>query len=308
MGKLNLPDLPYNSWTDTRLTLHLVLQIIGKTRLGLTARKNHWWFITMYVSPRGFSTFTIPIDDGNNSLEIELDVLRKAVVITHSQKGSVTIELQTGLSIAEFYQSFKSELRKMGLAPRFVEKPYDMGIDTAFDQLHDYNTFDWEEIHKFWQLMQWNNSIFQEFSGRFYGKTCPVQIYWHHMDLAVTRFSGKKLEPMDKSAPISDRDTYSHEQISFGFWIGDDNVKEPAYYSYTYPSPEGIEGITLKPAAAEWVDSNGSPMAFLRYEDVRNAQDPRQAVLDFLESAYQAGANLAGWKVAELTTPSLKEI
>ena len=266
MSKPQLPNLPYNSWTETRVTIHLILQIIGKTRLGLTARKNHWWFITIYISSRGFSTFTIPVDQGTCSLEIELDVLKKAVVITHSTKGSVQIDLQTGLSVAQFYKQFKSELAQMGLKSRYIERPYDMGIETPFEQLEEYSSFDWDDIHKFWRLMQWNNSIFQEFSGRFYGKTCPVQIYWHHMDLAVTRFSGKKLAPMDKSARISDRDTYSHEQISFGFWVGDENVQEPAYYSYTYPSPDKIDEQPLKPSAASWIDANGSPMAFLRYE------------------------------------------
>lgn len=308
MTRPELPHLPYDSWTDTRTTVHLILQIIGKTRLGLTARKNHWWFITIYISPRGFSTFTIPVNDGKCSLEIELDVLRKAVVITHSEKGIVQIDLQSGLSVAQFYKQFKAELAKLGLSSKYIERPYDMGIETPFEQLDEYSSFDWDDIQKFWQLMQWNNSIFQEFSGRFYGKTCPVQIYWHHMDLAVTRFSGKKLTPMDKSARISDRDTYSHEQISFGFWVGDENVQEPAYYSYTYPSPDGIDQRQLEPSTATWVDSNGSPLAFLRYEDVRLSDDPRQSVLDFLESAYQAGANLAGWKVMELTTPALKDL
>ena len=308
MTKLTLPSLPYESWTETRITIHLILQIIGKARLGLTARKNHWWFITLYVSPRGFSTFTIPVDDGSNGLEIELDVINKAVVITHSEKGVVEIELHTKPSVAQFYTRFKEALSKMGLSPRFIEKPFDMGIEKPFDQLDAYRSFNWDDIHKFWRLMQWNNSIFKEFSGRFYGKTCPVQVYWHHMDLAVTRFSGKKLEPMDKSARLSDRDAYSHEQISFGFWVGDDNVPEPAYYSYTYPSPDKIDQQQLKPSEASWVDSNGSPMAFLRYEDVRAADDPRQAVLDFLESAYQAGANLAGWPVGELTAPPLEEV
>jgi len=308
MTSLSLPDLPYDSWTNTRVTIHLILQIIGKTRLGLTARKNHWWFITLYVSPKGFSTFTIPVNGGMASLEIELDMMKHAVVITHSKKGEAQIQLQDGLSVAQFYKRFKAELSTLGLTPEFVGKPFDMGIDKPFDQLEEYHSYQWEDLHKFWQLMQWNNSIFQEFSGRFYGKTCPVHLYWHHMDLAVTRFSGKKLPPMDKSARISDRDAYSHEQISFGFWVGDDNVPEPAYYSYTYPSPEGIGQQPLTPKAASWVDANGSPMAFLRYEDVKTSDSPRQAVLDFLESAYQAGANLAGWKVGELTTPPLKEV
>lgn len=305
---MNLPTLPYQSWTETRIALHLVLQIIGKTRLGLTARKNHWWYITLYVSPRGFSTFTIPIEDGTSSLEIELDVPNRAVVITHSNKGITHIELKTGRSVAQFYIEFMSELSRLGLSPKFVEKPFDMGIDKPFDQLQEYDTFEWGPIQEFWRLMQWNNSIFKEFSGRYYGKTCPVQLYWHHMDLAVTRFSGKKLAPMDKTARISDREAYSHEQISFGFWIGDDTVPEPAYYSYTYPSPQKISDQPLSPDAASWADSNGSPMAFLRYEDVKLSNDPRQAVLNFLESAYQAGATLAGWEVENLTTPPLKEV
>ena len=308
MIKTQLPHLPYDSWTDTRLTIHLILQIIGKTRLGLTARKNHWWFITIYVSSRGFSTFTIPIDDGLNSLQIELDVLKRAVVITHSAKGEVQIKLEDGLSVAQFYNRFIMELNLLGIKSKYVDRPYDMGIDKPFEELSEYNSYHWDSIEKFWQLMRWNSSILQEFSGRFYGKTSPTQIFWHHMDLAVTRFSGKKLDPLDKSAPISDRDTYSHEQISFGFWVGDDNVPEPAYYSYTYPSPDGMEQEVLMPETASWVDANGSPMAFLRYEDVRMAENPRQVVLDFLESAYQAGANLAKWPVDELTTPTLKNI
>ena len=308
MKNSELPFLAYNSWSNSRNYVHLILQIIGKTRLGLTARKNHWWYITIYISSKGFSTFTIPVDHGLHSLEIELDVRKQAVVISHSEKDSVIIDLQNGPSISEFYKEFMRELTTLKLSPKFIDRPFDMGIDTPFDQLDTYDKVNWEHIEMFWQMMQWNNSIFQEFSGRFYGKTCPVQIYWHHMDLAVTRFSGKKLPPSDKSGRRSDRDTYSHEQISFGFWVGDDNVQEPAYYSYTFPSPDKIDEKPLKPATAAWVDSNGSPMAFLRYEDVRASAEPKQSVLDFLESAYQAGANLAGWNVDELTTPPLSEI
>jgi hypothetical protein len=308
MNHLHLPELPYDSWSNTRSTVHLILQIIGKTRLGLTTRKNHWWYITLYVSPRGFSTFNIPIDNGNGGLEIELNIFERAVVISHSDKGQVQIELQEGLSISEFYKQYMSELKNLGLNPKFVQRPFDMGLEKPFDEITEFHHFDWNSVMKFWRLMQWNNSIFQEFSGRFYGKTSPVQIFWHHLDIAVTRFSGKSLEPMDRSVRISDRDAYSHEQISFGFWIGDDNVPEPAYYSYTYPSPEGIDSKKLAPESAKWVDSNGSPMALLRFEDVRVSDDPRQTVLNFLESAYQAGANLANWNVDEWTTPALKDL
>ena len=230
------------------------------------------------------------------------------MVITHSDRGAVAIDLFEGLSVSGFYTRFMGILSDLGLQPGFIEKPFDMGIEKPFDQIDEYSSYDWDYIKRFWRLMMWNNSVFQEFSGRFYGKTCPVHLYWHHMDLAVTRFSGKKLPPMDRSARISDKDAYSHEQISFGFWVGDNEVQEPMYYSYTYPSPDGIDHRQLSPPQAFWQDANGSPMALLRYEDVRNSDDPRASVLDFLESAYQAGATLAGWDLEDLRTPPLDQI
>lgn len=303
-----LPDLPFHAWTDTRLTLHLILQIIGKSRLKLTARKNHWWYITLYVTSRGFGTHSIPINDGQDSIDIEFDILKKEVVILCSTGTVMSISLESNPDIAAFYKQYMDALASLGLRPQFVEKPFDMGIEEPFEQLTMYHHYDWDFIHRFWKLMRWNNAIFKEFSGRFYGKTCPVQIYWHHLDLTVTRFSGKKLPKMDESARILEKDTYSHEQISFGFWAGDDNLQEPMYYSYTYPSPEGINKEILQPKAAKWAESNGSPMALLRYEDVKSADDPAGAVMAFLESAYQAGAKRAGWNIEELKVPAIKQL
>lgn len=303
-----LPDLPFSEWTDTRLTLHLILQIIGKSRLKLTARKNHWWYITLYVTSRGFGTHSIPINDGQDSIDIEFDILKKEVVILCSTGTVMSISLESNPDIAAFYKQYMDALASLGLRPQFVAKPFDMGIEEPFEQLTMYHHYDWDFIHRFWKLMRWNNAIFKEFSGRFYGKTCPVQIYWHHLDLTVTRFSGKKLPKMDESARILEKDTYSHEQISFGFWAGDDNLQEPMYYSYTYPSPEGIDKEVLQPKAAKWAESNGSPMALLRYEDVKSADDPAGAVMAFLESAYQAGAKRAGWNIEELKVPAIKQL
>lgn len=308
MSTINLPALPFKEWTNTRLTTHLILQIIGKTRLKMTPRKNHWWYITLYVTSNGFSTRTIVIKDSINSIEIEFNLRRKAVVIHQSAGEEIVIPLHDGFSVADFYKQYLGELKGIGVDPHLIGKPFDLGIDKPFSEITEYHHYDWKHLDIFWQLMSWNNGIFQEFSGRFYGKTCPVHIYWHHLDLVVTRFSGKKMPPMDKAAAILEKDAYSHEQISSGFWIGDNNMQEPMYYSYTYPAPKGIDEEPLHPSSANWVDSNGSPMALLRYEDVRNSKDPRQAVLDFLESAYQAGAKKAGWKIEEFTVPGLDEL
>ncbi|GGW73801.1 hypothetical protein DFQ11_1097 [Winogradskyella epiphytica] len=133
-------------------------------------------------------------------------------------------------------------------------------------------------------------------------------MYWHSFDLVVTRFSGEEAPPMSKDARLSDKDAYSHECISFGFWPGDENVPEPAFYSYTYPSPEGIDKETIKPASAEWIESNGSPMALLKYKDLLKSEQPREDLLDFLESTYQAGAKKANWDIEKFRVPDLEEL
>ena len=154
----------------------------------------------------------------------------------------------------------------------------------------------------------WVDGVFKEFGGRFYGKTSPVHLYWHHMDLVLTRFSGARGPALAPDIRLSDKDAYSHEVVSSGFWAGDDTVRGAAFYTYAYPSPDGIDAEPLQPPAAAWVDSNGSPMALLMYDDLRQTADPRQALLDFLESTYQAGARLAGWDVEAFTTPPLADL
>ncbi|SRX54439.1 DUF5996 family protein [Aequorivita sp. CIP111184] len=308
MKSEKIPNLPFESWIETRITIHIILQIIGKTRLASSPRKNHWWNITLYVSPKGFSTFNIPVNEGVGGVEIELNIPRRAVIISQSAGAEIVISLAQNPTIADFYKEYTSKLMGTGLSIDFVEKPFDVNIEKPFNSITEYHHFDWNYIENFWKIMQWNNSIFQEFSGRFYRKSCPVHIYWHHLDLVVTRFSGKKLPPMDASARVLEKDTYSHEQISFGFWVGDKNMPEPMYYTYTYPSPKGIDNETLQPEGAKWQDSNGSPMALLSYETVKCSSNPRKAVLDFLESAYQAGAKCANWDIEELRVPDLDKL
>ena len=189
-----------------------------------------------------------------------------------------------------------------------MDRPYDLPVTKPFAEITEHASYQPEYVERYWRIMMWVSGVFEEFSGRFYGKTCPVHLYWHHMDLCVTRFSGKKEPSLDPERTVADKDAYSHEVVSFGFWAGDDNVRGAAFYSYTYPSPEGLDQEPLAPAAAAWADGGGSPMAILMYDDLRAESDPRQALLDYLESAYHAGAKLAGWDVAALTVPPLSEL
>ncbi|MEN0006700.1 MAG: DUF5996 family protein [Bacteroidota bacterium] len=305
---VTLPQLPLHEWEETKMTLHLILQIIGKVRLKMTPRKNHWWYITQYVSPMGITTSAIPYNNGLNSFEVILNIHKKRVEIQTSTGEEKLIYLEDGKSVAQFYKTFVAALKELGIEPNIVDKPFDLGIEKRFAEITEYRHFDWAYIGKFWKIMLWIDGVMNEFSGRFYGKTCPVQLYWHHLDLAVTRFLGKKGPALDPNARISDKDAYSHEVISFGFWAGDDKVKEPAFYSYTYPSPEGIDQEKLEPSTAAWVDSNGSPMAFLSFANLLKEEDPRAALLRFFESAYVAGATLAGWDMEELKAVDLEEL
>lgn len=186
-----LPALPFDEWTETRITVHLLLQILGKTRLKSTTRKNHWWYITLYVTPRGFGTYSIPINDGLDSFEMEFNIKRKAVIISQSSGKEIVLSLEDSPTIADFYTRFMGEINGIGVFPKFIDRPFDVGIDKSFNEITEYHHYDWKYINTFWKLMLWNNNVFKEFSGRFYGKTCPVHIYWHHLDLVVTRFSGK---------------------------------------------------------------------------------------------------------------------
>lgn len=307
----NTPELPvlsYNGFEQQKLSLHLFLQILGKIRLKSTPRKNHWWYITEYIGTDGLTTGPIPYDSGFNRFSITINVLKHLLDVRTSQGDFESFPLDKGLSVADFYNKLMGILKRLKIQVAIVDRPFDLGIDKPFGELSEYAHYDPEYTRDLWNILLWVDDIFKEFSGRFYGKTCPVHLYWHSMDLAVTRFSGKEAPPMGADTRISDKDAYTHECISFGFWAGDSNMPEPAFYSYTYPSPEGIEKRRLSPASAEWVENNGSFMAILRYADLLKENDPRQELLGFMETAYRAGAVLAEWDVVKFEVPALNDL
>ncbi|MEM8899523.1 MAG: DUF5996 family protein [Bacteroidota bacterium] len=305
---IHLPELPLNAWEQTKMTLHLYLQIIGKIRLALMPRKNHWWYITEYISTQGITTHGIPYEDGLHSFEINVNLIQHKLEIVTSKGEVESFELKDGLSVASFYQQLTDSLNKLGIQFTILAKPFDLPVEKEFSAIEEFHSYDRTYVEKFWTILRWVDDVMKEFSGRFYGKTCPVHLYWHHMDLAVTRFSGKKGPAMDPASRISDKDAYSHEVISFGFWAGDDTVTAPAFYAYAYPSPEGLDQEPISPSYAKWVDSNGSPMAMLMYDELRESTDPRKDLLDFMETVYQAGAKLANWDVEGMTVPQLTEL
>lgn len=305
---IKLPSLHYEGNKQKKTTLHLFLQIMGKIRLKSAPRKNHWWYVTEYVSTKGITTGPVPYNEGMDTFDMTINVHQHQLEVSTSQGEFASFSLLNGISVADFYRQLADMLKRFNIAVSILDKPYDLKIDKPFGEITEYHHYEEGYTQDFWRILLWVDGVFKAFSGRFYGKTCPVHLYWHSMDLAVTRFSGKRAPAMAAEARLSDKDAYSHECISFGFWAGDEKMPEPAFYSYTYPSPKGLNQEPLMPAAAQWVDSNGSPMAILTYNDLLKTTEPRAALLDFLESAYTAGATRAKWDMEKLTVPELENI
>lgn len=293
-------EIHLDAWRPTKNTLHLYCQIVGKIRLAMHPRLNHWWHVPLYVSPRGLTTRPIPYRGG--SFEIEFDFQEHCLFIRTSRGETEDFALFDGLSVADFYSSLFANLAKLGIEPKIWAVPYEAPSTTPFAEDNENKSYDKEYVERFHQTLVAVDDIFEEFRARFLGKSTPVHMFWHSFDFALTRFSGKKAPAMPDANTVT-QEAYSHEVISFGFWFGDDkenSVAAPAFYSYTAPEPPGLDDEALSPASAKWVESNGAHLALLMYDDVRDQPNAREIVLDFLESAYQAGAKKAGWDIRGL--------
>ena len=297
------PPLPLEEWKETKNTLHLFLQIVGKIRLSLFPHINHWWNVSLYVSPRGLTTRTIPYND--DSFEIEFDFINHELVIITSDGSKKSFSLYNGLTIAEFYKNIFANLSELGIKTKIKAVPYKTFCTDPFETDTIHSSYDKKYIERFKDILTGINGIFEEFRGKFIGKSTPVHIFWHSFDLALTRFSGKPALVWE-GAGMVDREAYSHEVISFGFWAGDDDIPAPAFYSYTAPEPKGLTDEPLSPESAYWGSIHGGAIALLMYENMRKSESPQKTLLDFLESAYQAGANRAGWDKEKFKPIQLK--
>ncbi len=268
------PELPLEAWQDTYNTLHMWTQMVGKVRLALSPRVNHWWEVPLYVNSRGLTTSPIPYGDG--IFEIQFDFISHQLIIQTSWDTSKTLPLAPR-SVAEFY----------------AEVPNPVAFDK--DRLHD--SYDAEYAHRFWQILILCDTIFKEFRANFIGKDSPVHFFWGSFDLAVTRFSGRRA-PERAGADLITREAYSHEAISAGLWPGGGDVKGAAFYAYAAPEPPGFAEQTVLPSAAFYHPQLHEFL--LMYDDVRQAASPSEVLLSFLQSTYDAGASLAHWNRKEL--------
>ncbi|MEM8784526.1 MAG: DUF5996 family protein [Pseudomonadota bacterium] len=292
------PAMPYEDWKDSKETLHLFCQIVGKVRLKLHPKLNHWWHVTLYPSSRGFSTGKIPY--GGNDLQIDFDLIDHCLILRTCGGGLRSFDLP-GLSVSAFYGLVMSALEELQVPVRILARPYDHPSKIPFAEDHAPRAYDKAAIHRYWRVTSQIGSIFEVFRAGFVGKATPVHLFWHSFDLAYTRFSGRPAPRLQGRNP-SDEEAYSHEVISVGFWAGDDTVREPAFYAYAYPDPEGLADTPIEPGPAVWNTAGGTAMGFLRYEDFRVLDDPQAGLLAFCESAYANAARLANWPDGLLTT------
>lgn len=290
-----LPALPLDEWRATRDTLHMWTQIVGKIRMALSPPVNHWWHVTLYVSPRGLTTRTIPWLGG--CFEIRFDFHEQQLVIETSG-GAVRRLPLAPRTVADFYGEVMQALDSLGIEAKIRPVPDEVPEPLPFAEDRVHRAYDGEQAARFWHALLWVNSVFEEFRGRFIGKCSPVHFFWGAFDLAVTRFSGRRAPERPGSDAIQ-REGYSHEVSSAGFWTGGaSGVEEAVFYSYMAPEPAGFREARVSPGAAFYHKELGEFL--LRYEDVRREGSPRETLLAFLESTYDAGAGLAKWDRAAL--------
>lgn len=293
------PELPYAAWRDTRDTLQLWTQIIGKVRLMQSPWLNHSWHVTLYVTSRGLTTSPIP--HGTRCFEAAFDFIDHVLDITVSDGGKRRLALKPQ-SVADFYGAVTTALQELDVAVIINDKPCEIAGATAFADDRQHASYDPKYTWRFWQALVQVDRVFKAFRTLFIGKCSPVHFFWGSFDLAVTRFSGRRAPNFTGKAPgVAPEvmsEAYSHEVSSAGFWPGDNITQYPAFYSYTYPNFAGFRETKVQPAAAVFGETLGEFL--LPYEAVRSAADPDAALLAFLQSTYEAAAVTAKWDRTEL--------
>jgi len=292
------PALPLSEWADTYATLHMWTQIVGKVRLALSPLVNHWWEVPLYVSARGLTTSPIPYKSG--IFEIEFDFIHHYLNVVTSGGKSSSIRLEPR-SVADFYTAFMAMLASLGIEVKIWEMPVEIPDPIRFDQDRIHASYDPQYAHSFWRILVMVDTIFKEFRAGFIGKVSPVHFFWGSFDLAVSRFSGRRA-PERPGADKMTREAYSHEVISVGFWPGGGDVNGAAFYSYAVPQPAGFAEHPVRPAPAFYNQQLGEFL--LMYDEVRAAESPREALLDFCQTTYEAGADLGKWDRRELEKPA----
>ncbi len=283
------PELDWEQWKDTAETLHMFMQIVGKTRVALIPVQNHWWNVPLYVTARGLSTSAMPLPTGG-LIDIEFDFIAHELVFRGSLGQMERLALRPQ-SVADFFAEYLATLAKLELKVHIDPMPVELKIPISFGKDTDHKSYDPDAAHRFWRIVSQVDTLLKRFSTNFYGKISPVHFFWGSFDLAVTRFNGHRAPPRPGADAIQS-EAYSHECISAGFWPGNGGYGQAAFYAYAAPVPD-----TLAEAKLTSLGSFNKELGefVLNYNDARTSPDPAQAILDFLENTYSAAADAAKW-------------
>ena len=277
------PELPYGAWRNTKQTLQMYLQVVGKLRLALSPMEPQWANVPLYVTARGLNTSPIPHPNG--VFDVDVDFIDHVVAVRTTDGRTEGVRLEPR-SVADFYAELMEALERAGVPVEISTMPQEVPDPIPFPDDRVHASYDPDWANRFWRVLVSVDAVLKEHRGRFRGKASPVHFFWGTFDHTYARFSGRPLEPPPEAGVI-EREGGDAEQAAAGFWPGDDKTTMPAFFAYTYPKPDGIE------EAALWSTDLGEFL--LPYDDVRTAADPRRVLLDFLESTYRAGAERAGW-------------
>jgi hypothetical protein len=292
------PSLPLTEWQDTCATLHMWTQVVGKVRLARAPMINHWWQVPLYVTCRGLTTSPMPC--GTRTFQIDFDFVDHELAIDTSEGTRERFAL-VPMSVADFYAEVMGRLRSLGLEVRIWTTPVEVADPIPFEKDRVHAAYDPDAVHRFWRILVQADRVLTDFRARFLGKVSPVHFFWGSFDLAVTRFSGRSA-PVHPGAPnVADhvmREAYSDEVSSCGFWPGGGISDVPAFYAYAYPQPPGFADAAVRPKGAFYNRAAGE--FILPYDVVRRARTPDAALLDFLQSTYDAAADSAQWDRATL--------
>ena len=288
------PALPLEAWADTCATLHLWMQIAGKIRLAQSPWMNHGWHATLYPTATGLTTSLIPYRA--RAFQIDFDFLAHRLTVQSSDGGRAALALEPQ-SVATFYMRLMEEMRTLDLDVHIHGRPNEIADAIRFDQDETHRTYDPEYANRFWRVLVQAHRVLSEFRARFIGKCSPVHLFWGAPDLAVTRFSGRRAPQHPGGIPnLPDwvtRDAYSHEVSSCGFWPGGGPIRHAAFYAYAYPEPAGFDKAPIKPGEAFF--STDLREFILPYDAVRQSASPDDTLLDFLQTTYEAAADLGTW-------------
>jgi hypothetical protein len=283
------PELPYGAWRDTKQTLQMYLQIVGKLRLALSPMEPQWANVPLYVTARGLNTSPLPHPSG--VFDVDVDFIDHVVSVRTTQGRVEQVRLEPR-TVADFYAELMGALERAGVPVEISTQAVEVPDPIPYPKDVEHSSYDPEWANRFWHALVAVDAVMKEHRARFRGKTSPVHFWWGTFDHAYARFSGRQLEPRPEAGVI-ERYGADAEQASAGFWPGDERLQQPAFFAFTFPKPEGIEEAEVKPDAAAWSEQMGE--FILPYDAVRTAADPRGALLDFLETTYRAGAERAGW-------------